>query len=271
MPHFIKTGFWEKKYQGLKEWLNLDDLIDNRSHAGFPLIKEETMSFNNTTISIIDNNSNNYLIGVKVLRFPHLKTITNYISMSIPISMTIVDFPELETSLGPYNDGTMGIDLGIQISVNLTALNFPKLKYANYISIYGDYVIPLQTIEFPSLISVISTIYTSININSVNGITNVSFPKLTTISATGYQLRINQNQILTNIDLPVLTNFNGNVRFDNNALSVTCINRLLAKFVEIGLHDVTVELSGETNATPTGQGLIDVATLVSNGCTVNYN
>lgn len=31
MPHFIKTGFWEKAEKGFKGWLNLDQLIQNAS------------------------------------------------------------------------------------------------------------------------------------------------------------------------------------------------------------------------------------------------
>lgn len=34
MPHFIKTGFWEKAQYGFKGWLNLDQLIESVAIGG---------------------------------------------------------------------------------------------------------------------------------------------------------------------------------------------------------------------------------------------
>ena len=51
----------------------------------------------------------------------------------------------------------------------------------------------------------------------------------------------------------------------------TIINSILASLVSFGLSNGYVDLSGGTNAAPTGQGITDVATLVSMGWSVTTN
>lgn len=65
----------------------------------------------------------------------------------------------------------------------------------------------------------------------------------------------------------------GEFRADGNALNVASINALLAAFVAANktTGTRTLNLSGGTNAAPTGQGITDKATLVSRGWTVTTN
>lgn len=79
---------------------------------------------------------------------------------------------------------------------------------------------------------------------------------------------------LENLSLPNLKIIDSSItlfRFVGNALNQQSVDGILAKLVEIGYSNGTVDLSGGTNASPSAQGLLDVATLVSNGCTVNVN
>jgi len=69
-----------------------------------------------------------------------------------------------------------------------------------------------------------------------------------------------------------------NIYLANNALNVASINAVLALLVSLDgtngttlYEGATVSLNGGTNAAPTGQGLIDKATLQARGCTVNTN
>jgi len=63
-------------------------------------------------------------------------------------------------------------------------------------------------------------------------------------------------------------------KFNVNALTVIAVNAILAdlKVAQVGGNPVcTVDLSGGTNATPTGQGLLDKAFLIAAGWTVQTN
>lgn len=64
--------------------------------------------------------------------------------------------------------------------------------------------------------------------------------------------------------------------FSGNHLSALTVNAILHELAETGptfggLQASTIDLSGGTNAAPTGQGLTDKATLISNGWTVTTN
>ena len=65
----------------------------------------------------------------------------------------------------------------------------------------------------------------------------------------------------------------GNFQAQDNQLPADTINALLAAFVAAGRNSGTcgLNLGGTGNAAPTGQGLIDKATLISRGWTVTTN
>ena len=69
---------------------------------------------------------------------------------------------------------------------------------------------------------------------------------------------------LTALQLLILT---------NNALTVSAVNQLLAELVAtVGSRVIcNLDISGGTNAAPTGQGILDAATLVAAGWTVTTN
>lgn len=100
------------------------------------------------------------------------------------------------------------------------------------------------------------------------------------VEALGYQLQ-NVGQISFYFPNVGIIDFNPDlagwswdaileVRLDGNALNSASVNRVLSALVAAG-NTVTCNLSGGTSAAPTGQGLTDKATLISNGSTITTN
>lgn len=98
----------------------------------------------------------------------------------------------------------------------------------------------------------------------------VSFPSLVT---TSEHVFIEANPLLTSVSLPLWVPTNGKSQFfDGNALDAVSVNHILARCVaNAGFVSGTLDLSGGTNAAPTGQGIADAATLSGRGVTVNTN
>lgn len=191
---------------------------------------------------------------------------------------------------------------GIYITNNnaLTSITMPGLQTAGRIDI-GDNS-ALASINFQSLISIrggdgggalsffnndaLTNIsfpnlqaLDLINILENNALTTVSFPVLKSVGSAGAytngtQIRGNQNLGL--IQLPSLTNFTSTNNynyfdFSYNTLPSSQINTLLNRLVNLtpSLTGTSINLSGQNpSAPPTGQGLVDKATLISRGNTV---
>lgn len=100
-------------------------------------------------------------------------------------------------------------------------------------------------------------------------------------SATGGDPLNISNLAITSIDSGFLEAFAelqnsnagaGGFNLSANALTVSTVNAILSAMVDSGLGSgFVLDLSGGTNAAPTGQGLTDKATLIDNGWTVTTN
>jgi hypothetical protein len=119
---------------------------------------------------------------------------------------------------------------------------------------------------------------TAIYIRNCSNLTTINIPDLVNNNYGAFQIYDNPN--LTSITIGTigtLKYFNDTVDFSNNALSEACVNSILALLASLDDTGGTstfygdVNLSGGTNAVPTGQGLIDKATLEARGCTVTTN
>jgi hypothetical protein len=103
-----------------------------------------------------------------------------------------------------------------------------------------------------------------------------SAPNLTALTDTAY-LNIQTCPLLTSISLPVLASIADFLRVDGCALPAANVNALLAMLVAAtGADAITpwqgnADFSGGTNAAPTGQGILDKATLNGRGATVTTN
>lgn len=122
----------------------------------------------------------------------------------------------------------------------------------------------LPSISFPAVVTV------------VNGIAIQNCAALVSCDlGTGlYGMVVNfdGNGVLATVALTAFSFTNGtNVTFMNCALTAASVNHILARCVASGLTTSTIDLSGGTSAAPSGQGILDAATLVGNGCTVTTN
>ena len=151
MPTFIKTGFWEKKQKGFRDWLNLDNLIEQyiqpQTASVPPFLNPPTLVINGKETNVINLNA--------------LNTYTPAI-----YSDSLV-FIELETITGNY--GGNNNFQNIISSHNVTNkfyfqnLSFPQLKYLYYFDLGNNYynslefninyLLTLKTISIPNALS----------------------------------------------------------------------------------------------------------------------
>jgi len=295
MPTFIKTGFWEKVAKGYKGWLNLDDLIHSiantsSSSSNFPTVQKETEVFNDVTLAGIDIPTYTSIYSTSFL-FPNLTNVIDGINISSNNSdnFQLLDFPNLETINGSFYMDTS----------SLRVLNVPKLSFIkNAFQVSNNYV--MSALALSSLITLGDDPYSdAFRIESCSDIVTINLSNLTTVIGL---ININDLQSLTTLNTSSLESVRGSIiitycpnlntinlpnlntflppsapTFDvgYNGLTETCINALLAKLVEIATVYITVDwiikMEGGTNAAPSGQGILDVATLESKGCTVTTN
>lgn len=79
-----------------------------------------------------------------------------------------------------------------------------------------------------------------------------------------------ENHSLTSIDLPSLTSVTGITLLTANALPSSQINLILSRLLNLTSEKNFIDLSGQNPlAPPTGQGIIDKATLISRNFSVN--
>jgi hypothetical protein len=153
----------------------------------------------------------------------------------------------------------------------LTSITFNMEHCRDGIEIYG--VPDVVEISFPKLTEVAPTsgMYTSqLKLNNMPSLTTVDLPELTTVDG---EFEITANPLLTTINLASLVpTSEGGFYFSENALTAESVNAILARFVaNAEFVSGYIDLSGGTNAAPTGQGLTDVTTLRARGVTVSVN
>lgn len=110
-------------------------------------------------------------------------------------------------------------------------------------------------------------------------LTSLAFPVLTTLGGAGSYFGAGTSGIagspassLATVSIPNLIFPDGQfIDFDGCALNAASVNQILRRGVVSGTTISDYELSGGTNAAPTGQGIIDKATLIAAGNTVNTN
>ncbi len=165
--------------------------------------------------------------------------------------------------------GVGSINIGSN-NLALTSFSLPNLIAIGGISISNGNN-NLATLNFPALTS-----FNSFNTFSTPLLATVNLPLVNTIgtsttSNNSISLYI-QSSMLTNFSLPSLTTLFGSISLPQNKLTSANVNGLLAKLVSItpNITGRFISLSGQSpSAPPTGQGLTDKATLISNGNSVS--
>jgi hypothetical protein len=103
-----------------------------------------------------------------------------------------------------------------------------------------------------------------------SGITSFTAAALTTLSTGNIDFQSCSN--LVTFSVPNLIIADGfQINFDSSGLDDTSVNGILAVGVASNTSASDYELANGTNASPSGQGIVDKGTLIANGNTVNTN
>ena len=163
----------------------------------------------------------------------------------------------------------VGEDFGIDDCESLETINVASLEYVGEDLYLRDLVDLTGTYTFQNL----TYIDSDLTVGGC-GITSLAFPSLEKI---GY-VEIVDNDSLTTITMPALLRVDGDFIASGNALTESAVDYILAKLVSLDGTDgttlwenLTLTLTGGTNAPPSEDGLDDVAILEGRGCTVNVN
>lgn len=187
-------------------------------------------------------------------------------------NLTTIAFPSLtNNSLVITDTHLTNIDLpqftngAINFNCPLTTLNAPLISNCS-ISIFNS---QLTSLNFQNLLSSIG-----VDLRFNNSLTEVLFPNLTNVE--GYFV-IASNTVLNSISIPSLSVINPNnsnysyyFYAKSNALPSSQINYLLNKLTAVN-NNPGMEIHLEEQnppAPPTGQGIIDKQTLITNGFNV---
>jgi hypothetical protein len=219
---------------------------------------------------------------IEAVNFLDIKYIPLLTSISFPITTPIYEV-RLEDLFDLTN---LNLPLLSPNLYNFQIFHLPSLtsfNFSNLVLVSGIIVIVdagITSINFSSLKNVadsISFVGTSLEIRQCADLTTVNIPELVSFGS-GIEIKYNPN--LTSLTLGtigILKSIQQNITFEGNALDEASVNGILALLVSLdGTNGTTsfqsdVQLTGGTNAAPTGQGLIDKQTLIDRGCNVYTN
>lgn len=202
-------------------------------------------SITSLDISNLGNLEHLYLENNSLLTDIDLSTAPNLISFY----GSYTALSDIDVSNNPLLEMLVLRDTDI-VSIDLTNNNVIRNLEMSFCSNFNTYILN-SSLQF---IIIDNTNFTSFDISNC--------PNLITFSAF--------NVPLTNIDVtnnPIITNIN---LFGSAISNSNDINALLAYLVSINFTG-GLNIQAGTNAAPTGQGILDVATLIGNGATINTN
>lgn len=169
-----------------------------------------------------------------------------------PLSATADEMQDDDLNNNMFNGSTaytrlsFGNPVTINNGINMSGSPWEFLEYRNLVTLNGgfggDGMLNLTELRFPNLVSIDSNV-------SVTGCPN-----------------------LVTLHFPMLLPTNGvGLFFNDDALDAASVNHILARCVAAAVTTCTIDLSGGTNAAPTGQGIVDSAALTLAGNTVSTN
>ena len=224
-------------------------VLDAASVIGSPIFVPRIIYFGGTECADVNVISGEYSVNVLTAReisAPNLTTVDGAIFLyasNFLDALTTVSFPALET-------------------VSIYASSLPEFTNGSE-SIYINNWSSLQNIYFDSLRVVKGLI-------QIIGNSSITSLNLNNLEEVG-EINISNNLSLTTVNISSISSLVGNCYFNSNNLNQLTVDAILAKLVSINYSNLTVDLSGGTNASPSAQGLLDKATLEANGCTVTVN
>ncbi len=206
------------------------------------------------------------------LSFPLLKYINIALSINDNLALTSLSVPQLNY-----------IESGLGVSNNplLQSLSFPQLTHAKTFNFSGNTALtsislPLattlpytasgtisnnQSLTTISIPSYSSFYYLFVENNAA--LTSLSFPGLAGVS---WQFNVKNNANLTAVNIDQMATPTQSFDFSRNKLPSSQVNYLLHRWVLLGTTSGNgITLNQLPPAPPTGQGITDKATLISNG------
>jgi len=238
--------------------------------------------------------------ALTTVAFANLHTSTGYVAVYQSALVNSISFPKLISTGGLIqfsgpNANVASISLPALTTVGglvnfdqmtaLTSISMPLLA-----SVGNDFRFSntpaLISLSVPSLVSIVGFIEAD-----AQGAASVTFPvfnsslgihmsgctNLTSLSIPSAAFILDDflcsgNPLLTTVDIPNFVFTDGfNVDFSGCALNATSVNLILRRLVLAGVSSDIIDLSGGTNAAPTGLGLTDKAALIVAGNTVTTN
>lgn len=165
-----------------------------------------------------------------------------------------ITLPDLTTITGTFQP------LGAS---NLSAIELPLLETVGINFVVVDTSL-LTTLTLPSLVTISNSLVISFN----SGLVSLSLPSLVTV---GGDVDATDNAALENFSAPNWMPGDIGISFIGCALTAESVNHILARCVASSTSAASIALQGGTNAAPTGQGILDKATIIGNGSSVTTN
>ena len=159
--------------------------------------------------------------------------------------------------------GTNTDNIIISNTTGLTSIDLSLVKYLNSLRIELN-----KDLTSVNLNGIIDT-YEYVSINSNPVLTSLSFPSLESFLGEG--LSVQNNNSLAAISFPKLKEIYYNLNLGSNALPSSQINSILNKLLSVIFDNssfYTTLNNQSLPAPPTGQGIIDKATLINKGISV---
>lgn len=237
--------------------------------------------------------------GTVVYSFPFLQMVYNTLIVGNEASLTTWSTPRLHTvtldavliNLAALTTvdftafTTAGQNFGVFDSPLLANVSFPALT-----SVGGFFGVARNATLASFSAPVLASVGQDVQTYDTPALAAVSFPALASVASfDGHNSGITSLSLplvpgpcgpvdfsvcasLANITAPNITFVEGQtMTFDSDALTDTSVNLILARGVASGTTFADYELANGTNQAPSGQGVIDKATLQGLGNTVNTN
>lgn len=237
------------------------------------LVDFRVLTFNDATLSVFSLEGDGYHNAINM---PNLTEITNLVigfSPGMTLSVPLLNY--VGNNLGLSGDMPAVMDfslvtavdgsIAIENSGTMTDLDLSMLATfgPGGLNILNNAV--LTALDFSSLISGSG----DVQILGNAMLPGLSMPSLTTVTGS---FSCASNAALVAFSAPNWLPTDGtSITFAGDALDDTSVNHILARCVAAAVTTCVIDLSGGTNAAPTGQGAIDKADLITAGCTVVTN
>lgn len=227
-------------------------LLENRGSA-FPGAGSQALSIS----------SNDVLSAISLPALTAIPSTSGGMLITANPLLASISMPLLTTAGGASVTG-----ITITTNVSLTSISLPSLATSpGHITITGNAA--LTTLSFPVLTSILGSV-SAATFTGNTLLASLSLPALVTVAGG-----INASSLanLTSVTLTSYLPTNAKAQnFGSCALTEASVDHILARCVANAAYvSGTVTLSGGTNATPSAAGLVDKATLIGRGCTVNTN